>query len=76
MALGSALAPAVFGLTEQCLWHYSYPLSAVWSLTVIFAVLRCGKQGLWTLVGLPFALYLPALMAFLYAACEWGHDCI
>jgi hypothetical protein len=76
MALGSALIPAVYGLTGQSLPLFSFPLSAMWTVTVVVAVRRCGVRGLWTLIGLPFAIYWPALMALLYAACEWGHDCI
>jgi hypothetical protein len=76
MALGSALIPAVYHLTKQSLYLFSFPLSAMWIVTVVVAVWRCGVRGLWTLVGLPFAMFWPAVGALLFAACEWGHDCI
>jgi hypothetical protein len=75
-ALGSALAPAVYGLTDRSLLHFSYPLSAAWALIAILAVRRCGARGLWTLAGLPFALFWPGTVALICAACKWGHDCI
>jgi hypothetical protein len=76
VALGSALTPAISGLNERSLNYFSYPLSAMWTIIVVFAVLRCGKRGLLTLVGLPFALCWPVLTALLYASCKWGHDCL
>jgi hypothetical protein len=77
MALGSALAPYCGpAQMESTINHWSYPLSAMWILAVVFMVRRCRVVGLWTLAGLPFALYWPAIEALLYVSCKWGHDCL
>ena len=73
-ALGSAVTPLILNETQRSV-NLSYALSAIWAMTVIFTIRRTGLRGLWTLSGLPFALYWPALTALLYVSCYWFDDC-
>ena len=44
-------------------FDFSLCLSGIWILLVILAVKSYGKRGLWLLVGMPIALYLPVILA-------------
>ena len=50
-----------------------FPFAVLWIAVVVFAVARYGKAALWTLVGLPFALYPLFLMVALALACSGSH---
>jgi hypothetical protein len=41
----------------------SFCLSGIWVLLVVFAVKSYGKRGLWLLIEMPVALYVPVILA-------------
>ena len=43
---------------HYALWR-SIPFAGIWVVTVGFAFYYCGKAALWTLLGLPLAVYWP-----------------
>ncbi len=57
-------------------WDSIIPISLcagfLWLIVLIIVLVRQGKKGVWFLVGLPFALYWPAVLVILTVAC-W-HD--
>jgi hypothetical protein len=45
------------------LWYISFCGSGIWILLVVLALRSYGTRGLWLLIGLPFALYWPVILA-------------
>ena len=70
------LVPRLVSKNGDPVWIASFPFLVLCLVIVAFSVKRFGARGLWTLVGLPMALLWPMVMALIYAACRWGHDCI
>jgi len=48
---------------------YSLGLGLLWLGCLVAALIKHKKRGLWFLVGLPFALYWPAVLLIMSAAC-------
>jgi hypothetical protein len=44
-------------------FYSSCCVSGIWILLVIFAVGSYGKRGLWLLIAMPIALYVPIILA-------------
>jgi len=44
--------------------HYDISLciAAIWASLVLITLMMYGKRGLWLLIGMPFALFLPVFM--------------
>ena len=68
VALASAFGPftiqSVIDIRES-IW-----LSGIWLFLLIAALIVKRKQGLWLLVGLPFAAYMPAAAVLIAWGCS------
>ncbi len=45
------------------LFYFSFCGSGIWILLVVLALRSYGKRGLWLLIGMPIALYVPVIFA-------------
>ena len=53
----------VFGFIDSYDLRVSLPLSAVWLAATIYGILKYGKRGLWTMLGLSPAIVWPYFAA-------------
>lgn len=73
VALAAFGTPWLSGTSNTGEWiPVVLPLSIVWVIVVLFALVKLRARGLWLLFGTPFALYWPFLLFMLYWAC--AHD--
>ncbi len=56
--------------------HFSFVLSALWIIIVVYGFGSANRRTPHLLWGLPFALYWPTMALVSEAACQLGGDCI
>ena len=53
----------------------SYSISVLWGLLAAMVLRRVGRKARWILVGLPFCLFWPAVVALITVTCKLGGEC-
>ncbi len=54
----------------------SLVLQAIWWTRLGALLKQQGKQGLWFLLGVPFALFWPVLLSMVWWACKYRNACL
>jgi hypothetical protein len=73
----SCVFPRIVGSIDYgSVLFVSLPLSLLWLILAIYAFAKYRKRGLWTLLGLPLALYWPYITFALYYECYAHHNCL